>query len=586
MSEQTAKQSPHTYQRFLQRLPKDWDRKEIRQLGTVVGGGTPSRDVPSFWRGAIPWVTPGEVSGNVPKFLRGTNEFISAAGLAGSGANLLPVGSLMVTTRATLGARAINAVPMATNQGFKSIVFKQAADADFYIHFFEKVQPELVRRASGTTFLEISGTEFAGIEVPSPSLDEKRLISEILDTLDTVVYETEAIIGKLKAVKQGLLQDLLTRGIDTSGALRPPRTEAPHLYKESPLGWIPKDWEAKQILELLAAVDPAMRSGPFGSALLKQELVSEGIPFLGIDNVHAERFVADYRRFVTHKKFSELARYAVRPNDLLITIMGTVGRSCLVPEHVGPALSSKHIWAITLNQALYSPYLAMLQINYSPWVLKHFGKDQQGGTMAAIRSETLRSTLLPTPPREEQRLMEERLRVISRRIDLEVDSLVKMQAKKSGLMDDLLTGQVRVTNILAPRAGTSHTDPHALFLELCRALYQADQRAKDEYKRELFGDAFVPELLVIREDKVRVEIRKENVSHNAPHLHISHSDKFDASISLKDFSVLAGDIDRKVLKHFVKKLAPLKVQLMQIWNELNDKENSAGAEILIRNLKL
>ena len=191
-----------------------------------------------------------------------------------------------------------------------------------------------------------------------------------------------------------------------------------------------------------------MRSGPFGSALLKQELVSVGSPLLGIDNVHIERFVTDYTRFVTSKKFAELARYAVRPADLMITIMGTVGRCCLVPEDIGQALSSKHTWTITLDQQLYSPYLAMLQVNYSPWVLAHFARDQQGGTMAAIRSETLRTTLLPTPPREEQRLMEVRLREISKRIDLEVESSAKLKLQKAGLMDDLLTGRVRVTPLL------------------------------------------------------------------------------------------------------------------------------------------
>ena len=73
-----------------------------------------------------------------------------------------------------------------------------------------------------------------------------------------------------------------------------------------------------------------MRSGPFGSALLKHELVEAGIPLLGIDNVHVERFEATFSRFVTPQKFRELERYAVRPRDLMITIMGTVGRCCLV----------------------------------------------------------------------------------------------------------------------------------------------------------------------------------------------------------------------------------------------------------------
>lgn len=305
------------------------------------------------------------------------------------------------------------------------------------------------KRTHGSTMKHIKRGELHEFCVSLP-IDghEQCAIAHILDTLDTAIHETEAIIAKLKSVKQGLLHDLLTRGIDANGELRPPQAEASHLYKESPLGWIPKEWETRRLAELLADVDPAMRSGPFGSALLKQELVSTGIPVLGIDNVHTERFINEYIRFVTPRKFSELARYAVRPADLMITIMGTVGRCCLVPDDIGQALSSKHTWTITLDQELYSPYLAMLQINYSPWVLNHFASDQQGGTMVAIRSETLRSTLLPVPSRQDQHLMEDRLREISNKIDLEVDALAKMQAEKSGLMDDLLTGRVRVTPLL------------------------------------------------------------------------------------------------------------------------------------------
>jgi len=100
---------------------------------------------------------------------------------------------------------------------------------------------------------------------------------------------------------------------------------------------------------------------------------------------------------------------------------------------------------------------------------------------------------------------------------------------------------------------------------------------------------FVPQttrLIVMRQDKVRVEIRKENVSHNEPHLHITHSDKIDVSISLKDFSILAGNIDRKYKNKFFKILQPHKEKLNEIWNELNEKENSIGAEKIITDLGL
>ena len=287
------------YVEYLRATPDRWAKVKMRDVGRIVSGGTPSRDAPSLWGGGIPWVTPGELTSLPTKEISDTNETISKSGLAGSGANLLPEKSLLITSRATLGSRAVNTVPMATNQGFKSLVPFNRQVTDYLYHLFEKIKPELVRRASGTTFLEISGSEFGEIDLPLPEMKEAVKIAEILDTLDAAIRGTEAVVAKLRAMKQGLLHDLLTRGIRANGDLRPPHPEAPHLYKQTPLGWLPKEWDVLEIQDMLAAVDPAMRSGPFGSALLKEELVSAGIPFLGIDNVFVESFDRNYKRFVT-----------------------------------------------------------------------------------------------------------------------------------------------------------------------------------------------------------------------------------------------------------------------------------------------
>lgn len=123
-------------------------------------------------------------------------------------------------------------------------------------------------------------------------------------------------------------------------------------------------------------------------------------------------------------------------------------------------------------------------------------------------------------------------------------------------------------------------------LSLCDAIYRAEAHAQEERKRELFGDQPSLEFLLMRQDKIRVEIRKENVNHNAPHIHVTHSDKIDVSISLINFQVLAGNIDNKTLKHLRNTLVPLKEKLNAIWIELNEKENSIGAEKLISNLCL
>lgn len=329
---------------------------------------------------------------------------------------------------------------------------KQKIDPKFLNHklVWRYRQPEMLffqQQTTGIINLKIKDFLAAPLSVPADKKVQSK-IAEVLDTLDAAIRRTDAVVAKLKAMKQGLLHDLLTRGIDANGDLRPPQPDAPHIYKQTPLGWLPKEWNTCEMQDMLAPVDPAMRSGPFGSALLKEELVSEGIPFLGIDNVLVERFDRNYKRLVTYGKFLQLRRYAVRPDDLMITIMGTVGRCCLVPDDVGDALSSKHTWTISLDQSKYSPYLAMLQVNYSDWVLRHFSKDQQGGTMSAIRSETIRSTMLPVPPRDEQDGIEEILKELSTRLREEQIMHDKLRVQKSGLMDDLLTGRRPVTALL------------------------------------------------------------------------------------------------------------------------------------------
>jgi len=297
------------------------------------------------------------------------------------------------------------------------------------------------RITAATTVKHLSSKDVLEIVIELPSKPEQTKIAEILSTVDRAIEQTEALIAKQQRLKTGLMQDLLTRGIDEHGNLR---SEETHEFKDSPMGRIPVEWEVRRIDELLAKVDPPMRSGPFGSALLKEELVESGIPLLGIDNVHVERFVSDFTRFVEPKKAKSLKRYLVRPGDIMITIMGTVGRCCVVPDDIGPALSSKHTWTISVDPSRYSPYLACLQVNHASWVLQHFAQGEQGGIMASIKADTLRSTLLPVPPPDEMLKIESLLKAVSAKISVEQDNLEKNRAVKTALMQDLLTGRKRI----------------------------------------------------------------------------------------------------------------------------------------------
>ena len=292
----------------------------------------------------------------------------------------------------------------------------------YLYHHLKSRFDEIQSLRTGTGVPHVSRDLEAFLKVPVPPLEEQRQIAEILDTIDETIQSTERVIAKLIAARVGLLYEQLAPGMSA-----PP----------------PPGWDVLRIEELLGHRNPAMRSGPFGSALVSSELVDEGVPFLGIDNVQRERFVADYRRFVTPAKANELRRYRVFPRDLMITIMGTVGRCCVVPETVDVALSSKHVWTLTLDPDRYLPELACLQMNYGPWALEHFGRDEQGGIMSAIRSETLRSLRLPTPPLAVQQEIWAVLHAASCRIEAQEAILSKLRITRGGLAADLLSGRVR-----------------------------------------------------------------------------------------------------------------------------------------------
>jgi len=337
--------------------------------------------------------------------------------------------------------------PCVASTGFAVLTAKDDASSRFLLYSIlsEEVSRQIDGLVIGSNYPAINSSAVRSLKILAPPKPEQTKIAEILSTVDRAIAQTEALIAKQQRLKTGLMQDLLTCGIDKHGNLR---SEQTHEFKDSPPGRIPVEWEVKRIDELLANVDPPMRSGPFGSALLKEELVDAGVPLLGIDNVHTEQFVAQFSRFVHPKKAKTLKRYYVRPRDIMITIMGTVGRCCVVPDDIGTALSSKHTWTISLDQTVYSPYLACLQINHANWVLNHFAKDEQGGIMSSIKSDTLRSTLLPVPPRDEIMKIEARMKSLTGDYEIKADLLRKLHSLKTALMQDLLTGRKRVTDLL------------------------------------------------------------------------------------------------------------------------------------------
>jgi type I restriction enzyme S subunit len=407
----------------------------------MKAGGTPLAGNTSYYGGDIPFVTIEDMTA-CSKRLRETKSHLTAVGLASSNAWMVPAGALLYSMYGSLGKVRINEIPVATNQAILAILpDNKKIDSDYLYYFLESLEQSISRYSSQTTQANLNAGILKNINVKFPkNPEEQRRIANILSVVDLLIEETEALIAKHQQIKAGLMHDLLQSGVLPNGQIRPSHAEAPSLYQETPIGWMPNNWDCSPIESLLSSTACPMRSGPFGSALLKNELIEDGIPLLGIDNIHRERFISEYSRCVSEEKYRELQRYAVLPGDVVITIMGTVGRCCVLPSDIGRALSSKHLWTMTFDQSRVLPDLVCWQLNYAPWVLAWFARHAQGAVMDAIQSETLKRLKLPIPPIFEQRLIRDMYLTCQSHIRFEEDRKQKLIKEKNGLMRELLAG--------------------------------------------------------------------------------------------------------------------------------------------------
>lgn len=208
--QQATMQQLLTGQRRLPGFSEEWEVKRLGDVGELISGGTPKTSNPEYWGGHIKWCTPTDITRSKGKYLSETERSISEAGLACSGARLLPAGSLLICTRATIGELKIATAPICTNQGFKSLVCYDGINHEFMYYKLLTMKKDMVERAFGSTFLEISKANISAITFSVPPLTEQTAIATILSDMDTELAALEDRRDKNHQLKQGMMQELLT----------------------------------------------------------------------------------------------------------------------------------------------------------------------------------------------------------------------------------------------------------------------------------------------------------------------------------------------------------------------------------------
>lgn len=191
----------------------EWEAVALADVADIRNGGTPRTGIPAYWGGRIPWCVPTDITASRGKYLVTTTRSITPEGLASCGATLLPAGSLLLCSRATIGEIKIASMPVATNQGFKSMVCVESADNEFLYYRLVALKERMIDLATGSTFLEISKRDVASIHIDLPPLSEQRAIATVLSDMDAEIAALERRLDKTRAIKQGMMQQLLTGSI-------------------------------------------------------------------------------------------------------------------------------------------------------------------------------------------------------------------------------------------------------------------------------------------------------------------------------------------------------------------------------------
>ena len=238
-----------------------WKKTRLGKIGEFIGGGTPETSVAEYWDGDIQWFTPSEVK---EKYLSKSKRTITEKGLKNSSAKLLPKGTLLLSTRATVGDVGIATIPCSTNQGFQSLLVNESETNIFWYYWLIHHKNELVRKSSGSTFLEIGKNEVQKVEALRPTVNEQQKIADCLSSIDDLITAQTQKLAALKAHKKGLMQQLFPAEGETVPKLRFPEFRDGGEWKSYHLEEVASFLKGKGISKADIAIDgklPCIRYG-------------------------------------------------------------------------------------------------------------------------------------------------------------------------------------------------------------------------------------------------------------------------------------------------------------------------------------
>ena len=371
----------------------EWNKCTINDLATVVGGGTPDTTVKSYWGGDIQWFTPSEIGKN--KYVDFSKRTITRDGLDNSSAKLLPLHTILLSSRATVGECSIASNECTTNQGFQSLIAKQC-NIDFLYYLIQTKKKDLIRNACGSTFLEISANEIRKIKVAVPVQNEQEQIAKLLSLIDERIATQNKIIEKLQSLIKGLIDDIITLKCGQLVAFET-------LYSKAGEGGTP--------------------------TTSNTEFYDNGsIPFIKIDDL-SNKYLSANKDYITELGLKKSSAWLIPTHSIIYSNGATIGA---ISINKYPVCTKQGILGIVPNTNIDVEFLYYFM--QSSYFQKEVERVVTEGTMKTAYLKDINHIKCPIPDLDRQKEISHFLSVLSLKEDVERQLLQKYQIQKQYLL--------------------------------------------------------------------------------------------------------------------------------------------------------
>ncbi|MCE2244394.1 restriction endonuclease subunit S [Streptococcus thermophilus] len=398
----------------------DWEERKLGELSNIVGGGTPSTSNPEYWDGDIDWYTPAEIGEQ--SYVSKSKKTITELGLKKSSARILPVGTVLFTSRAGIGNTAILAKEATTNQGFQSIVpIQNKLDSYFIFSRTNELKRYGEVTGAGSTFVEVSGKQMSKMSIMVPELSEQQKIGSFFKHLDDTIALYQRKLDLLKEQKKGFLQKMFPK----NGAKVP----------ELRFAGFADDWELRK----LGDTKTHFTDGNYGESYPSAKDMSDkenGVPFLRASNFSNGYLDSSNVNYIRPEKHAELTSGHIQQDDIILAVRGSLGT-------LGYATQENEGWNINSQLAILRTNKSEILGNFLiQYLLGSKGQKEilsrnTGTALKQLPIKQLKDIPVPIPTLEEQQKIGSFFKQLDDTIALHQRKLDLLKEQKKGFLQKM-----------------------------------------------------------------------------------------------------------------------------------------------------